>query len=218
MKYTIAIADDHHIVRAGIVAAINNMADFEVIIEAAHGEELLALLQSNAAPDIAVIDLHMPIMDGFQAISRIGEEYPEVKTLALTVDASEDALIQAIRAGARGFVRKNARPALLKLALDSIIATGYFHNEDIHSTLMRNPALKTREERSREEVLSRITDRELEFLRLVCNKEEPTYEQIADMMGITKRTVDYYRQELFEKFEIKSKVGLVLFAIEHKLL
>ena len=105
-----------------------------------------------------------------------------------------------------------------KAAIDSIVNTGYFHNEDVHSTMLLNPTLKTKSEKTREEVLNRITEREMEFLRLVCQKEELTYEQIADSMGITKRTVDYYRQELFEKFEIKSKVGLVLFAIEHKLL
>ncbi|MBI1267214.1 MAG: response regulator [Cryomorphaceae bacterium] len=218
MKHSVAVADDHHIVRAGIVASINNMEGYTVTLEADNGEELIQYFKFESLPDIAIIDLHMPILDGFQTIETIAAKYPSVKTLALTVDASEDALIKAIRAGARGFIRKNARPSLFKAAIDAIITTGYFHNEDVHSTMLLNPTLKTKEERSREDVLSRITDREMQFLKLVCQKEELTYEQIADNMGITKRTVDYYRQELFEKFEIKSKVGLVLFAIEHKLL
>lgn len=216
-SHTVAVVDDHHIVRNGLVAAINNFDAYEVVLEASHGKELLDRLVSDDLPEIIIIDLHMPVMDGFETLEQLRIDYPEIKSLALTVDATEDSLIRAIRSGARGFIRKNARPTLFKDAIDSLVLTGYFHNEDIHNTFVNNPALRTRAERKREDIIARITPRELEFLRLVCRKDEPTYDQIADAMGITRRTVDYYRQELFEKFEIKSKVGLVLFAVEHQL-
>lgn len=216
--YKVAIVDDHHIVRSGLVAIINALGNCAVVYEASNGQELVDHLRVNPLPDLLVIDLHMPILDGFETLNYLSKNHPDLRALALTVDASEDSLIKAIRAGARGFIRKNARPALFKAAIDSILQTGYFHNEDIHNTYIKNPEMRTKEERRRQEVLSQITPRELEFLRLVCHRDEPTYDSIADSMGISRRTVDYYRQELFTKFNIKSKVGLVLFAVEFKLL
>lgn len=216
--YKIAIVDDHHIVRSGLTAIVNALDKYTVVFEASNGEELINYLRVSENPDLVIIDLHMPIMDGFQTLEYLSKHHPDIRSLALTVDASEDSLIKAIRSGARGFIRKNARPVLFKAAIDSIVHTGYFHNEDIHNTYIKNPEMRTREERRRQEVIQKITPRELEFLRLVCRRDEPTYDNIADAMGISRRTVDYYRQELFDKFEIKSKVGLVLFAVEYRLL
>ncbi len=218
MKHTVAIVDDHHLVRNGLVAAIENTNAYSVTLEAANGLEFFDLLRVHALPEIAVIDLHMPVMDGFQTLIKLRNAYPEIKPLVLTIDTDEDAIVRAIRSGARGFIRKNARPALFHAALDALAQNGYFHHDDISSTVENNPSLQTRIERKRNEILNRMTPRELEFLKLVCSKDEPTYEAIADLMGITKRTVDYYRQELFQKFDLKSKVGLVLFAAEHGLL
>ena len=125
--------------------------------------------------------------------------------------------MKAVRAGARGFLLKNARPAVLKNALDSLMLTGYYYTDTTHDVLQRHPDMKTREEYERERILQSITPREMEFLKLVCDEDELTYGQIAQHMGVHHRTVDNFRIELFEKFHIKSKTGLVLFAMRWRL-
>jgi DNA-binding NarL/FixJ family response regulator len=127
-------------------------------------------------------------------------------------------MVRAIRSGARGFLRKNARSALLKHALDSLILTGYFQTNEAHMDLLERNTTLTRSERQRERIREQITPREMEFLMWVCNEAELTYEDIAHRMGISRRTVDNHRIALFEKFEIKSKTGLVLFALRWGLL
>ncbi len=209
----IALVDDHHLMRAGLVGMVNGLPGFEVTLEAANGKELIELLRDATPPAIAIVDLNMPVMDGYATIAWLREHAPNILPLALTFDATDDAMVRAVRAGARGFVLKSARPQVLKNALDSLLLTGYYYTDASHDVLTRHPEMKTREERERDKVVADITPRELEFLHLVCDESEPTYEEIAARMGVHRRTVDNYRIALFDKFNIKSKTGLVLFAM-----
>jgi len=206
--HKVAIIDDHTIVRSGIAAMINKMENFDVFYEAGHGKEFIDDIWKMDKPELVIVDLNMPVMDGYETMAFLKKEHPEIKCLALTVDYTDDAMMKAIRSGARGFVKKNASPAVLRMAMESILLTGYFHTEDLHSVMMNNPGLITKKEKERKEGLERITPRELDFLKLVCDPRELTYEHIANEMAISKRTVDDYRNKLFEKFDIKSKVGL----------
>jgi DNA-binding NarL/FixJ family response regulator len=214
----VALVDDHHMVREGIAATINAMDDYEVVVQASHGEELIAQLHGVDDPAIAVVDLHMPVMDGFATIAWLRKHRPNVMALALTFDPEEDAMVRALRAGARGFLRKNARSAVLKLALDSLVLTGYFQPIEAQGRVLEDDMELARPERVRQRVLERMTSRELEFLRLVCDEDELTYVQISDRMGVKRNTVENYRTSLFDKFGIKSKTGLVLFAMRFDLL
>ena len=212
-KHSVALVDDHHLVREGLRATINGFEPYEVVIEAAHGEELIALLEGRADPTIAIVDLQMPVMDGYETIAWLKKHRPAVRSLALTFDPDDDAMIRALRAGACGFLRKNARSRLLEHALDSLVLTGYFQTSPEHQDLIERGGITTRQERQRDALLAQITPREMEFLLLVCDPQELTYEQMADRMGIHRRSVDNHRISLFEKFGIKSKTGLVLFAM-----
>jgi DNA-binding NarL/FixJ family response regulator len=213
MEHKVALVDDHHLVRDGIASTVNGFGDYRVIIEAAHGAELIDQLKRTNDPAIAIVDLNMPVMDGYATIAWLRENRPDVRSLALTFDPHDDAMVKAVRAGARGFILKSARPQTLKTALDSLMLTGYYYTDDLHQSLQQDPFMRTRKERERERVLEQISPREMEFLMHVCSEEEPTYEQIADTMDVHRRTVDGYRISLFEKFNIKSKTGLVLFAM-----
>jgi len=217
MKHAIAIVDDHHLVRNALITMINGLGEYEVTLEASQGQEFIESLSLENIPHIAIIDLHMPVMDGYSTIAWLVKNHDNILPLALTLDVTDDALTKALQVGARGLVRKNARPQVLKTALDSLILTGYYHTDEIQNCLRQNPELKTREEKKQHEVLSQITPREMEFLKLVCHPDEFTYDQIGDKMGISRRTVDHFRKELFEKFDIKSKAGLVLFAVKWKI-
>ena len=218
MEHKVALVDDHHLMRSGLAATVNGLGGYQVCLEAGNGQELvvaLQLLQQNALPlpAIAIVDLNMPVMDGYATMAWLREQAPEVLVLALTFDGNEQAVVRAIRAGARGFLLKNTRPAVLKTALDSLLLTGYYYTENTHEALRSEAVHRTREERDRADVLARITPREMEFLLLVCDEAEYTYEQMAERLGIHRRSVDNYRISLFEKFDIKSKTGLVLFAM-----
>lgn len=218
MENDVALVDDHHLMRSGLAATVNALGGYRVAVEAGNGRELveaLELMQRNALalPAIAIVDLNMPVMDGYATIGWLRENTPAVLPLALTFDAADDALVRSVRAGARGFLLKNTRPAVLKTALDSLMLTGYYYTDQTHKAMQEHPALRTRQERDRETVLAQITPREMEFLLLVCDPQEYTYEQMAERMGIHRRSVDNHRVGLFEKFGIKSKTGLVLFAM-----
>lgn len=213
-KHAVALVDDHTLVRKGLVGLISSLGDYEVVLEAGNGKEFQKELSGGPHVDIAIVDLHMPVMDGYDTIAWIKETSPELRAIALTFEHSEDAVIRAVRSGARGFILKDIEPLELKCALDSLMLTGYYHTDLVQSGLMNSFGGRTAQEREQARVLGMITPRELEFLKLVCSAEEPTYERIGDVMDVHRRTVDGYRQALFDKFDIKSKTGLVLFAMK----
>lgn len=222
MPHNVALVDDHHLVRAGLAATVNGLGNYRVTVEAANGRELIEQLATIKYPEdrplIAIIDLNMPVMDGFATIAWLRAHAPEVLPLALTFDDSDDKQVRAVHAGARGFILKNARPTALKLALDSLVLTGYYTTEELLDARVRGAESHSREDRERARILEQITPREMEFLLYVCDEAEFTYEQIAERMGVHRRTVDNFRIALFEKFELKSKTGLVLFALRWGLL
>jgi len=218
MEHNVALVDDHHLMRAGLVNTVNGLGGYRVTVEASNGREFIEVLNLGDAPAIAIVDLNMPVMDGYATMAWLRANAPKVLPLALTFDATDDALIKAVRSGARGFVLKSARPSVLKLALDSLMLTGYYYTEETQEAGQRNPEWKTQEERERERLLAAITPREMEFLLHVCSDDEPTYEHIAHIMGLHRRSVDNFRIALFHKFKIKSKTGLVLFAMRWGLL
>lgn len=221
MKHNVALVDDHHLMRSGLTSTVNGLGDYAVTLEAGNGKELVDLMEVVSAahrPVIAIVDLNMPVMDGYATIAWLREHAPSVLPLALTFDATDDALVRAVHAGARGFLLKSARPAVLKTALDSLMLTGYYTTQESQEAQVRGVEWKNREERERDRIIGQITPREMEFLLLVCDEAEFTYEQIAEHMGIQRRSVDNFRIALFEKFDIKSKTGLVLFALRWGLL
>lgn len=218
METLVALVDDHHLMRAGLAATVNGLGGYRVLLEAGNGRELIAALQDlppdgPITPRIAIVDLSMPVMDGYETIAWLRQHHPRMLALALTFDASDDALVRAIHAGARGFLSKSARPSVLKTALDSLMLTGYYHTDESTEAHLRSGEEKGRLDMERERAGERITPRELEFLTLVCDGSELTYDEIAERMGIHRRTVDNYRMQLFDKFGVKSKTGLVLYAV-----
>ena len=221
-KINVALVDDHHMMRTGLVNTVNAMGDYRVTLEAGNGAELveqLTAMDLNApdAPTIAVVDLSMPVMDGYATMNWLSKHAPQVLSLALTFDATDDAMVRAVHAGARGYVLKSEPPQVLRTALDSLVNTGYYYTQELMAVQLRSTMEQRREELSRAKVMERITERELEFLTLVCDEAEFTYDVIAERMGVQRRTVDNYRTSLFEKFDLRSKTGLVLFAMRWKL-
>jgi len=215
-KRKIVLVDDHVIVRNGLKALIEKLGDYSVIAELDSGMALLDALPLIPVPDLLIIDLNMPGMGGDALVAQLRQSGSEIPVLILTLDSDEVTIIRLFRNGVRGFLKKNCSAETLQSALASILTTGYYHNEFLTLSLRRDasPAQPS----AQEKVLAQLTDRERAFLKLVCHEQEYTYEQIADQLSVAPRTVDGYREAIFDKFAIKSKTGLVLFVLKHQLL
>ncbi|HLZ89830.1 MAG TPA: response regulator transcription factor [Puia sp.] len=209
-KPSVALVDDHVMLRAGLANIIRNFESHEVLFEADNGHQCLDKLQAGLVPSIVLLDINMPGMDGYATALAIRNRFPEVKVLALSMYDSEDSIIRMLRNGARGYILKDSDPSELFAALQDIHEKGYYHSEMISSRLIRlvndldNPDGQLKQ-------MVTLNEREIEFLKLSCT--ELTYKEIADKMGVSPRTVDGYRDILFEKLPVKTRVGLVLYAI-----
>jgi two-component system, NarL family, invasion response regulator UvrY len=215
----LALVDDHVVVRRALAALLNTYEGFHVVLEANNGVEFTEALTAGTAEqiDIAVVDLRMPAMDGYQTMQWVSAHAPTVRCLALTFEGHEDAIIRAVRAGARAFVRKDVEPEQLYHALCSVRDTGYSMDDAVHHAVVEVGGPKTTFERQRAKIVAALTERDLEFVELICAPEEYTYEEIADRMRVKVATIDTHRKNIFERFGLKSKTGLVLFAYRWQL-
>jgi DNA-binding NarL/FixJ family response regulator len=208
---SIMLVDDHTIVRNGLRSLIEVMGNYKVIAEYDNGLQFINAISLLPDPDIVIIDLNMPEMNGVETVRWLRKHRPLLKILILTLDSEEKTIIELFRMGVRGYLPKNCTADVLKKAIEDTIQTGYYHSELLQHALTSD-AERTEHLTS---IMDRITDRELLFLKLICDEKEYTYDQIKDIMNVHRRTVDGYREALFERFNIKSKTGLVLFAIKH---
>lgn len=208
---SIFLVDDHAVVRNGLKMLIERMGNYKVVAEYDNGQELMDDIDNRQLPDIIVLDISMPIMDGKETVAALNTKGIKTPILILTLETTEQTIIDLFRKGIRGYLPKSSKANVLKAAIDDIVNTGYYHNEMLIKALTSDGAAKD----EKEDILDQITDRERTFLQLVCAPEELTYEQIANEMNVSRRTVDGYREALFEKFSLKSKTGLVLFALKY---
>lgn len=214
-KRRIVLVDDHVIVRNGLKELIEKLGDYSVMAQFDSGTAFLEALPMQPNPDLVIVDLNMPGMNGSELVQELKNSGNDQRILILTLDSDEQTIIRLFRNGVRGFLKKNCSAEVLKDALHSILNTGYYHNEFL--TLSLREEVEPPKPSERDKILGQFTDREREFLRLVCHEKEYTYEQIADQMQVSARTVDGYREAIFDKFAIKSKTGLVLFVLKHQL-
>lgn len=209
------LIDDHTIVRNALKGLIERLGNYQVTGQFNNGKDLIAAIPFDTVPDLMIMDLNMPEMDGRATMQWLKDHDHNYPVLILTLDTSDKTIIELFRLGVRGYLPKHCTADVLKKAIEDIIATGYHHNELLTKALMSEQQGTQKDER--ELVLEKLTDREIVFLQLVCDEKEFTYEQIAEQMNVHRRTVDGYRESIFEKFNIKSKTGLVLFAIKYRI-
>lgn len=209
----IAIVDDHQLVSKALENMISLNENFKVIMNSNNGENFLNLLKSSPEkPDVVLMDINMPIKNGIETTQIVSEEYPDIKVIALTMEDNENTIIQMLKAGAKGYLLKDMAPEILFNAIDIVSKDGTFYTDIVTQSLLR---VKT-EEAELENVLKEIKDTELEFMKLACS--ELTYKEIAEKMFLSPRTIDGYRDSVFAKLNVKSRVGIVLFVLKHKIL
>jgi len=213
-KKSIAIVDDHTMFRRGLATLINLFEGYEILFDAANGNEFIKKLNPQQLPDIALLDIQMPQMDGYQTADWITKNYPQIKILVLSTMDAETAIIKMIRYGAKGYVLKEAEPKELKQAFDEVLAEGYFYNDAITRKIMKSLSMLANDKNS-VGMNERLNERELQFLQMACS--EKSYHEIAAEMFLSERTIDGYRESLFRKCKVNTRVGLVLFAIKNDL-
>lgn len=207
-KIKVVLVDDHTLFRKGMVELINNFPDFEVVWDVSNGSEFVNEIRTRTFPDLVLLDIAMPVMDGFETGLWIKKKFPDLKFIVLSMSDNESEIIRMIKAGARGYILKDADPAYLERALRDIVAKGFYYSEWLSGTLINNiRGLEPKKE------ADRLNEKEMEFLKLACT--EMTYKEIADKMNLSARTIDGYRDAIFEKLSLKSRVGIVLYAIKH---
>lgn len=210
----IALVDDHALLRNGLAALIQTFDGYSVLFEADNGKDFIRQLEKHAVPDIILLDVTMPEMNGFETAAWINKNAPSIKILVLSMMDNEEVVISMIKEGARGYILKDSKPAIFKHALDNIRDSGFYMNELVSNKMLSY--VKNHENSGTAvPLISQLTGKEILFLQMACT--EKTYKEIATAMQVSPRTVDGYRDELFKKLNVESRVGLVLFAVKHGL-
>ena len=209
MNYSVVIVDDHILIAKAIAGIIDKFPKYSVLYEVEHGKALIEHFKApKNRPDIVLLDISMPVMDGFETAKWIKEHYPQTLILALSMQDDEKFLINMIKAGATGYLLKNIHPQELEIALDALVTKGYYYPDWATSKVFANLA----EKQDGKVIDITFTEREIEFLHYCCT--ELTYREIAEKMFCSNRTVESYRDSLFEKLGLKTRIGLVLYAIK----
>lgn len=203
----IAVADDHALFREALCGMIDTWENCKVTIRAENGRQLLDRINPINPPEIVLTDLQMPEMNGYETARVLSQKFKEIKILVISQYHSEEMLLQLIRCGVHGLVYKNDEPTRLKKAVISIQKDGYFFTDQSASKLVKKAI-------HHEDVTfkSELTSEELDFLQCICS--DKSYKEIANMMGIPERRIEYIRNGLFDRFEVKTRTGLAMAALQ----
>lgn len=209
MKINIGLVDDHLIFLKSLGLMLETFGRYEISVMAANGQELQCKMKSlTVAPEIMLIDVNMPVMDGLSTVIWMNEHYPLTKLVALSVNDSDRAITSMIKAGCCAYMLKDSNPDELERALEEIYEKGYY-NADASNINFRRLLQFEKEQLS-------ISDRERAFLKLACS--DLTYKEIASKMFLSERTIDGYRESLFRKLNVQSRVGMALEAIRREII
>lgn len=208
-KVQVAVIDDHVLLRTALARLVSTFDNFSVLIEADNGKQLKEAIAGHKVPDIVLLDVNMPVMDGFETTIWLQKNYPFIKVLVLSMLNDEKTIIKMFRLGAKGYLLKNTDPGELKKALTEVLDKNVYLSEQVSQKLVSG--LNNDADRDEPEII--LNEREREFLRWSCS--ELSYREIAEKMNVSPRTVDDYRQNLFTRLRVHSRVGLVLYAIKN---
>ncbi|MCB4808259.1 response regulator transcription factor [Tamlana sp. 62-3] len=205
--HNIVIVEDHNLLSQAIAGLVNSFENFVVRYTCKNGKELLTKLKTQEnIPDVILMDVNMPILNGIETTEILKHEYPNIKVLALSVEENEATIIKMLKAGAKGYLLKDVEKNILETALNETITQGYYHTKDVSNILINSLT----EDNSSS---VKLKDREIEFIKYTCS--EMTYKEIAEKMFLSPKTIDGYRDNLFQKLKVKNRIGLVLYAIKN---
>jgi len=210
MQHSIVIVEDHLLIAKAITNIIEGFNAYKVIYEVENGKELITRIgEPGNVPEIILLDISMPLMDGYETAKWLTEHYPGVLVMALTMRNEDEALIKMIKSGAKGFLHKNIHPAELELALNTLVEKGHYFPDWATGKLLNNIA---NDDKSAADKVQ-LTAKEIEFLQYAAT--ELTYKEIGEKLYCSPRTVEGYRDALFEKLDLRTRIGLVVYGIRN---
>ncbi|RCK75168.1 MAG: DNA-binding response regulator, LuxR family [Ignavibacteriae bacterium] len=209
-KIKVVVCDDHNIVREGIVALLNQSGDIEVVGEASNGVEVLELIHKKS-PDVVLIDLSMPVLNGLETTAKLRSNYPQVKVIVLTQHENEEYIIQMLKAGVSGYVLKTSIADELIKGIKDVANGEKFFSASI-SRMMLDDFIKRAQGLKSDKPKSELTNREYEVLKLIA--EGYTNQEVADKLFISIRTVEFHRANIMHKLNLKDFAALVKYAIQ----
>lgn len=209
ITYKVVIVEDYVLISQAMRELVNSFEDFKVLYLCKNGKELVTKLKApNNVPNIILMDVNMPIMDGIETTQYLKDNFPDIKVIALSVDENDETIIKMLKAGAKGYLLKDVEKQTLEYALKEVVSAGFYHTKNVTNILINS----LNEENKK---LPKLKEREIEFIKLVCT--ELTYKEIADKMYLSPKTIDGYRDVLFEKLNVKNRIGLVVYAIKNQI-
>ncbi|HVZ95302.1 MAG TPA: response regulator transcription factor [Chitinophagaceae bacterium] len=203
----VVLADDHILLRQGLANLIEDFGNYKVLFQADNGKDFLEKLDRINTPDIVLMDINMPVMDGYETALWLKENIPGIKVLALSMYDDEMSIIRMFRAAVKGYILKDCDPAELKQALNAVMTKGFYYSDLVTGVFVNSV---TKEDEGISKVVD-LSSKEVTFLKL-CSTEM-TYKEIAGEMNLSPRTIDGYRDELCVKLGVKTRIGLVMYAI-----
>ncbi len=212
-KISIAVVDDQFLFRQGLIALINDFKEINVLFEASNGVELLEQLEQQQ-PEVILLDLEMPLMDGSVAAAKIKKKYPKIKIIILTMYKEDGLILDLIERGVKGFLTKEAGIEFVVDAIHGVMENEYFFNDKISITLIKelsntkkiNPIFKT----------TPLSEKEITIVRLIC--KQYTNKEIADKLCLSPKTIDVHRGSILKKTSAKNTAGIVMYAVKNNLL
>ncbi|MGJ8761807.1 MULTISPECIES: response regulator transcription factor [unclassified Polaribacter] len=210
MKYSVVIVDDHTLLSQAIAAMVNTFNKFKVLYTCKNGQELVDKFSSSPEfiPDVVLMDINMPIMNGIETTEWISKNHNEVHVMALSVEDEDATILKMLKVGAIGYLLKDTEKVVLEKALVEIAENGFYHTKNVTNLLMKSLS-------GNGEAEIKFKEREITFMKHACS--ELTYKEIAEIMCLSPKTIDGYRDVLFTKLHVKNRVGLVMYAIKNKI-
>lgn len=210
LRFSVGLIDDHVLLRDALASVVSSFDDCTVVLKAGNGMEMIDNLAQSAMPDIIIMDINMPVMDGYDASYWLKQNHPSIPVIILTMYDSEMALVRLLKTGVKAFLKKDTHPRDLHHAIRSVVQHGYYYPYNPLGRMANIMRDSGNHYGSHTAVLS---DNEITFLKF--SSTEMTYKEIAQKMYISPRTIDNYRDALFDKLDVRSRVGLAMYAIKN---
>ena len=205
--YSVVVVDDHHLLCQAIGGLVQGFQKFRVLYLCNNGQELLNKFQNpKNIPDLVLMDIKMPILNGIETAERLKIEYPNVSVLALSVEEDEYTILKMLQAGAKGYLLKDTKKEILEKALLDIMKMGSYSSKTVTKIVLAS---------KEKNISTEIKKKEREFIKLACT--DLSYKEIAETMSCSYKTVEGYRDSLYKKLGIKNRIGLMLFAIKNNM-
>jgi len=210
----LVIADDHEIFRDGLSLMLSRQKNMTLAGQAQNGQELLRMVRESP-PDVILMDIKMPQMDGIEATKILSREFPELKIIALSMFSEENLIVEMLEAGAKGYLLKNADKLEILEAIKSVMEDRVYYCRDTSATLA-SMIVKSNFNPYRKRDIAEFSERETEIIRLIC--KQCTAQEIGDTLFLSRRTVEGYRTRILEKMNVKNTAGVVIYALKYKLI